>query len=181
MGLQFLPVFKIQTTASQQVRYEVESCFPVALQGGSLQGTGCYMGNIVDSLRRQAKIFVAASAFAVAFLVAIVDYYAGFELSSGLFYLIPVFLVSWYVGSYPAIFLSSACAVLSFWVDRGTGNLSASPLIPYLTSGIRLGFFLAVVHLVSRMKGELETQKSLAQVDPLTGIANRRAFLATRS
>ncbi|MBI4464384.1 MAG: diguanylate cyclase [Acidobacteria bacterium] len=128
-------------------------------------------------LLRQSKTFVTAVGFALALLVGAVDYLTGFELSVGVFYLAPVFLVSWGVGKNAAILLSVISAVLWLLADVGGGHTYSNPAFPFWNAGVRLGFFLSVAYLAWYLKEAQDVEKTLARIDPLTGIPNRRAFL----
>ena len=52
----------------------------------------------------------------------------------------------------------------------------SSIVIPFLNEFFRLVVFLIVTYIAFRLKNALETHKELAGTDPLTLVANRRAF-----
>lgn len=135
------------------------------------------MKPIVGWLLRQSKISLSGFGLGIAFLVAAADYLTGYEVSFGVFYLIPIFLVSWGVGRAGAIFLSIASAVLWLLADVGSGHPYSNPAFAYWNAGVRFGFFLAVASLAWHLREAQEKEKNLARLDPLTGIPNRRAFL----
>ena len=53
----------------------------------------------------------------------------------------------------------------------------ANSTILLVNESFRLMVFLFIVFIITRHKKILETQKELAMMDSLTGVANRRAFL----
>ena len=50
-------------------------------------------------------------------------------------------------------------------------------LIPVWNSLVRLAFFLIILQLLIKLKDKLAFEESLADTDPLTGLANRRYFI----
>lgn len=132
---------------------------------------------IVGWLLRQSKTLLTVVGIVVALLIGAADYLTGFELSFGVFYLIPVFLVSWTCGRSTAIAVSACSAILWFAADVGGGHVYSHPAYPYWNAAVRFGFFLAVAHLASRLKEEQDKEGVLARMDPLTSLPNRRAFL----
>jgi diguanylate cyclase (GGDEF)-like protein len=55
-------------------------------------------------------------------------------------------------------------------------NFSSNAIIPYLNQTFRLIVFLIITFIIFKLKTALENQKVLASTDPLTSVANRRAF-----
>lgn len=109
-------------------------------------------------------------------LIGLADYVTGYQFGFSIFYLAPIAIVTWNLGRKAGFWLSVICAVVWFFADFYARNSYSNLLIPYWNAGIRFGFFLVVVHLLSKTKTNLTQEKSLARTDPLTGIRNRRAF-----
>ena len=55
-------------------------------------------------------------------------------------------------------------------------NVFSKAIIPYLNESFRLFVFIFVTFIIHKLKTALENQKELAATDPLTSVANRRAF-----
>lgn len=109
-------------------------------------------------------------------LIGAIDFWTGYELSFSVFYLLPIGIVSWYLREpYPIIFCFISI-VIWLSVDIFSGNNYSNPAIPFWNATVRLGFFITVALLLTRMRASLNTQASLAQIDGLTGILNSRAF-----
>ncbi len=104
------------------------------------------------------------------------DYLTGFELSFAFFYLIPVALVAWRVGAAAAAAISVLAAVTWHFANVLAGQPASHPAIPYWNSATRLGFFLVVAFLLSRLQGALDRERAHSRIDDLTGLPNRRAF-----
>jgi len=110
-------------------------------------------------------------------LVGLGDYASGRELSFSLFYIVPIALVVWTTGPGTGTALSVAAAVVWWSVDRIAGTVYSATWIAVWNSAIRLGFFLIISTLISRLRGMLDTQQQLARTDLLTGVTNSRTFI----
>jgi signal transduction histidine kinase len=93
----------------------------------------------------------AAAAFLI-LCIGILSYITGPHLSSSLFYLIPVLLVTRVVG-FPAGGLAALLAA-AIWLaaDLNAGQNFGHPVTPYWNALMRLGTFLVAVSLVSAMR-----------------------------
>lgn len=119
---------------------------------------------------------LALSATLLIFGIGLADYTTGYHLSVGLFYVVPVSLLSWY-GSRRAGVLGSAFSALT-WL---AANFYSAPpeiarsIIVWNTL-IRFGFFAIIAFLLASLRASHVREKELARTDPLTGLANGRAF-----
>jgi len=105
--------------------------------------------------------------------VGIADVVTGSELAFGLFYLIPIVLVTWFSGRNPGFAISVIAAITWFIADALGGQSYSQPIVRYWNAAVRLGFFVVVTLLLPALKA-LEREKEIARIDQLTGIANRR-------
>jgi diguanylate cyclase (GGDEF)-like protein len=103
------------------------------------------------------------------------DVLTGREMAFGLFYLIPVAVVTWFSGAKLGLGLSVVSAMAWFLADELAGVVYTRPLVRVWNAAVRLGFFLTVTFLLPALKA-LEHERALARVDDLTGAANRRHF-----
>jgi diguanylate cyclase (GGDEF)-like protein len=55
-------------------------------------------------------------------------------------------------------------------------NVFSNAIIPYLNETFRLLIFMVITFIIHKLRSALENQKELARTDPLTSVANRRAF-----
>jgi predicted signal transduction protein with EAL and GGDEF domain len=55
-------------------------------------------------------------------------------------------------------------------------NSFSNIIIPFLNETFRLIVFLIITYIIFELKKALEKHKELARTDPLTLVANRRAF-----
>lgn len=105
-----------------------------------------------------------------------IDYLMGPELSFSVFYTMPIMLATWYGGKKTGLILAilSACIWLS--VDLLTNTEYSSLLVAVWNTLVRLSFFIIIWWLLLVLHEKLILEESLADTDPLTGLANRRFF-----
>lgn len=108
--------------------------------------------------------------------VSVFDYLVGYEISVSLFYLVPVAVAAWYGGPRDGISIAGLSCVGWYAADVFSGHPYAHPAIPVWNAAVRFGFFAVVAALVSVYHDALHRQRELLRTDPLTGLANRRAF-----
>lgn len=128
-------------------------------------------------LEHASPTFWIAACLLLAALVAVLDYLTGAELSFSLFYLFPIALVTWFAGRGSGIALALLSAALWMGVESMDHSRYSNDAILYWNTGIRLGFFGVVTVLLCVLRVNLRRQEQLAETDPATGAANRRAFL----
>lgn len=108
-------------------------------------------------------------------IVALADYLTGPLVSFSIFYVAPVALTSWYSHRLIAVTTCLAAAATWFSVDIISIGYD-NALIPAWNALVRLGFFAITAALLIALRTALQQQRSLAEIDELTRILNRRAF-----
>jgi diguanylate cyclase (GGDEF)-like protein len=109
-------------------------------------------------------------------LLGLFDLKTGVEVPLSMFYLIPVFAVSWLAGARPGFFIC-VCASLSYFATHHPRwELERALLLLTADSAARLVFYSVVTLLTANLRLYLERQVHMARTDPLTGAANARAF-----
>ena len=132
----------------------------------------------LETIARQSKVVLVSAGLLLTMMLGVIDYLTGPDLSFLIFYFVPVFLVTWFIGFRAGVFISVVGSVAWFLVDVLIRSSSyIHPLIPYWNAAAKLGFFLILTYLLSLLKESLDREKRLARKDELTGAANRRAFL----
>ena len=110
-------------------------------------------------------------------VIVLLDYLTGYEISFGLFYVVPVAIVAWLAPRRtPGVAIAMAGAVGWYVADVSSGRHFSLPVIPYWNAGTRLGFFLIVALLLAALRRALEREHSLARTDFMSGALNSRAF-----
>ena len=135
------------------------------------------MTKIISYLYKQPESHLIALGFVIVALVGVLEHLVGIELFFPIFYLIPIFLVTWFTARWIGIMISIVSAMVWLSADFTSGHTYSHPAIPYWNMSVRLVTFLVITFILSAFKSTLEDEKELARTDPLTGIANRRYFI----
>jgi diguanylate cyclase (GGDEF)-like protein len=126
--------------------------------------------------KKYKKIVLFLFSLLITILLSLLQYKSGPELIFSLFYVFPIILLSWKVGIWSGIVFSFLSSSLMLYTDIKSPYKYSSIIIPYLNNIFRLIIFLIITYIISELKIALERQKDLARIDPLTSIANSRAF-----
>jgi diguanylate cyclase (GGDEF)-like protein len=105
-----------------------------------------------------------------------IDHATGYEVSFSIFYLAPISLASWSLGSSYGQVLAIFSALIWLVVDSTAGAVYSHRLIPFWNATVRLGFFSLTASLLASLHRRLQREEELARVDNLTGLMNTRAF-----
>lgn len=101
----------------------------------------------------------------------------GPEYALSLFYLLPIALATHCIGCTAGIMISCCSAATWLMADLSMLAMFRNPVVPAANATFRLLVFLFVTRLLWALKTTLEQQRKLALSDPLTQLANRRAFM----
>jgi len=121
------------------------------------------------------SIFISFGIFLV-LVIGVIRYLTGPELALSLFFLFPIALVTWQVGRWAGILISIASTLSWLVADLLMLGSFSNAFIPYLNETFRLIVFLIIALTIFELRTALENQRELAGTDPLTSVANRRAF-----
>jgi diguanylate cyclase (GGDEF)-like protein len=106
--------------------------------------------------------------------VGLADYLAGSTLSLTLFYLVPILLLSWYVGFWAGV-LAVLLSGLDWFVQGHL--LGVEETFPAVWNAVlEIGLFLVVIYLATTLRKALDREKGYARTDHQTGALNARAF-----
>ncbi|MGA9750506.1 MAG: GGDEF domain-containing protein [Acidobacteriota bacterium] len=132
--------------------------------------------NLKKVLRKRAKAIWLIVGLLILLAVGFVDYVTGSLLSLSALYLVPIVLLSWFVGLWAGL-LALVLTVLDLFASE---FLALAPghhsLLPFLNAILELLLFLAAVALTTSLRKTLERERSYARTDHLTGALNARAF-----
>ena len=123
-------------------------------------------------LENQSKPLVVGAGLLLILAIGFIDYATGSEFGMFVFYVLPIFLVTW--GTRPRLGFAAALVSGIVWLvaEIKAGHSYAHPLVPYWNGLVRLAFFLIIAFLLSALKRSLE----LARSDYLTTAINSRFF-----
>ena len=118
------------------------------------------------------RVSALVGGFVLIAVIGMLDYITGSELAFSVFYVLPIYLVTWMSSPRLGLVASAASALAWFLADITTTRPYASPLIPVWNTIIRLVFFFLINYLLSSLKHSLR----LANTDHLTSAINSRHF-----
>ncbi len=125
------------------------------------------------------RLHVVAGGIAAVILIGAIDYITGAEASIAPLYLVPIALATWFVGLRVGLLLAGLSAVVRLQDLWLTSHHYVHPFTPYWNGIVELGFFVVVAYILARLRTTTEYWATLARMDPLTGVMNRRAFVET--
>ncbi len=139
--------------------------------------TDSSLGLIVDYLSKLPQSVLISVASLMVLLVGILNHMAGPEISSTIFYLIPIVLVTWFTRRSIGFFFSILSAFTWLIADLTSGATHFNPDVPYWNGVARLSSFFILTFILSTLKNTLRQEKEYSRIDFLTGIRNRRYFI----
>lgn len=131
--------------------------------------------NFLENIEKQNKSFIIAIGYIIIGVLGIIDTLTGKELDFSLFYVIPILIVTWHTGLGAGIVFSLISALVWLLSDVLSGNVTLLSIYAWNTL-IRLGFFLTIAFLLSRLLTVLEHEREIAHTDYLTGALNSLFF-----
>lgn len=102
-----------------------------------------------------------AAGFALVLLIGFFDYLTGVELSFSIFYVLPIMLTAWYGSSRAVVAISFFAALVWYLADAAAGHTYSKFFLPYWETSVRLGFFLIVGTMLSRLRAAYDEKKRL--------------------
>jgi len=127
-------------------------------------------------LERQPTHSIFLIAICTVFLTGLMDHFIGPELSSAIFYVLPIALASWFGTLRGGISIGILSAIIWLITDISSGREYSSAIIVYWNAAVRLGIFLIIAFLFSSFRERMLIEELAADTDSLTGIANARGF-----
>jgi len=115
----------------------------------------------IKQLEHQSRAFCVSASLVIVFVVGLVDYATGGEISFSVFYLVALGLATWFVGKGFGFFISILSVAVSLAGDLAAGARYSSLLVPCWNASIVLAFYLVVVGLLARLRSlyrELEVR-----------------------
>jgi diguanylate cyclase (GGDEF)-like protein len=130
----------------------------------------------LEFLQQRSKTFFLLAGVILVLVLWCVDYATGPDFSFVVFYLFPVFLVTWFGGAGAGVAISLLSGLAWFTADLLTAAGGIYSAVPFLNFITKLGFFLIVNLTVSSLRVSLERERQMARTDYITKVANSRHF-----
>jgi signal transduction histidine kinase len=115
----------------------------------------------IQDLPRNLQIVFAAL---LVLLLGVIDILTGKEISFSVFYLLPVYLVTWLTGKWPGIFISVLSAGTWLTADIFSHGHYSHSLIPVWNMLVRLIFFLITAYLLSELQRNANRRRTLEKI-----------------
>jgi diguanylate cyclase (GGDEF)-like protein len=122
------------------------------------------------------KIVLIAWSCFLLLLIGGIDYLLAPEISLSIFYLLPIYFMTWFVSKEAGLVTCVLSAIAWFITNPISKAAKISFLVPYWNAVVMLMFFFTVSHLLFKLRNALEQEKELARIDCTTGLANKRLF-----
>jgi serine phosphatase RsbU (regulator of sigma subunit) len=106
------------------------------------------------------------------------DLDTGYDLSSSLFYIVPVAFAAWFVGRRPALFAAVASSAAWFTCQRLAGIAHSRPWILLANAGVECMIYLGAAWAVARVHSDRIAERRLAARVTEANAALEREFLA---
>src|SRR5207249_1367755 len=116
-------------------------------------------------LRRLTKALLVIFCIALVQAIGWIDHFTKEDISIYVFYSIPIFLASWYVGRTAGLFISIECALTWLAVDLLDDPYIDHPIL-FGNAVIRFVFFMVISFILNSLKETLKREH-----------LNRRAFI----
>lgn len=132
-----------------------------------------YLNDYFERMNEQTCLLFT---LALSLLLGVLDYFIGPDLSFSVFYTMPIMLAAWYGGKRVGFIVAVVSAGIWLSADLAAGSGYTAMLIPLWNTMVRLAFFIIIMMLLLVVHEKLILEETLADTDPLTGLANRRFF-----
>ncbi len=128
---------------------------------------------------RRSPAFIFVACLLLVALLGVLDYLNGPDFSLLIFYAVPVFVASWYVGRRAGLVMCATSGLAWFAGAYATSGHFSSPFVAYWNAAVRFGFIVLLTHIVAAFKSSLAQEREMARTDYLTGAFNGRSFNET--
>ncbi len=127
-------------------------------------------------MTKRSRLSILLISVALILAIGALDFVTGFDLSFGLFYTAPIILLSWYVSRPAAILGALLSAIIWYFANSIAAPAPIRQPVLLWNTAIRFGFFVAIAYPLIALREAYTRERESARTDPLTGVANSRAF-----
>jgi diguanylate cyclase (GGDEF)-like protein len=130
--------------------------------------------NLTEFLGRQSKAILFAIGSVLLAAVVLADFASGPRFEASLFYLIPVSFFAWFCGRQSGFIVAVMCGAIAFAIHRG--HFPSDSSIVYWNVLTWLAVYVFFLVIISELRSLYLRERTWSRTDPLTSVANRRAF-----
>lgn len=124
----------------------------------------------------RSKRLLGTLAIAITTILGFIDLKTGTEIHVLLFYLVPIFIGSWFVSSEVGIYIAFFASLICFVTDSLADRSYSSQWISYGNLLLRTAGFGIFAVAQARLRAKFDELSQLAARDFLTGLPNGHAF-----
>jgi diguanylate cyclase (GGDEF)-like protein len=129
-----------------------------------------------EALENKGPLFWTVTGVITIGLLGLIDYATGNEFTLSLFYLIPIFLVTWAVDWKTGLFMSFISGLTLLGAEIAAGQTYSHPVFYLLNTLVRTLFYMVVVYLITELQKARKEEQLAARTDYVTGAVNARYF-----
>jgi serine phosphatase RsbU (regulator of sigma subunit) len=121
---------------------------------------------IMDETRnvaRPSRVLLAAAVFALLLGAYLLDLSTGNEVSSSLFYILPIAFSAWFLGRSPGVFAALVSAVEWYLAQRAVGGTFPSASILYWNIGAETAIYVTAALVIARVRADREREHRSAE------------------
>ena len=122
-------------------------------------------------LKTFSPSLIIGFSFILVILTALIDYWVKIPITFSLFYLFPIFLVTWLINQKTGL-LFCIVSSLALFGSQWTSTQSPNLWLEGWNTFIKFCFFVILTDFLSDLKAAYKKESTLAQKDRLTGAAN---------
>lgn len=119
---------------------------------------------------------IALTGALLVILIGIGDLFAGPQISTSIFYILPICICAWHGSRRMGIAFAFLAAIVWLSTEVVAGQTYTNIFILYWNWFTRLATFLIIAYVLSGYRSQLTVEEALADTDSLTGANNSRAF-----
>lgn len=128
---------------------------------------------VFEYLEKKPKVLLLVSGYLLVGILAYIDYITG-DFSIILFYLIPIFLVGWFVNKRSVLFICLFAGLASLYNKFLISPPNFSIFHHSWDFTIESCYMILLGMMFSTLREKHDQEKRLARIDPLTRVLNRR-------
>ena len=114
-------------------------------------------------LRERSKVQITCGALLTVLLLGLTDYVTGLEIPLGVFYSVPVWAVTWFVGPRTALIVGVVGVAAWLTADSAAGWHYSHPWFLVLNGATRFAFYVFMVAILTQLRHLQDNLEALAE------------------
>jgi signal transduction histidine kinase len=115
-------------------------------------------------MARRSRWEIATGMVLLVLAIGILDYVTGIEISLSVVYALPISIMAWYVGAWPALALSLLSTIVWIGGDFAAGLHVSSMMVPIYNVVVRVIFYAFLTQVLVRLRYLQKNLEELARV-----------------